>query len=55
MKKTYIAPSIESISMDAETFLAGSIHELPTESSALDYIKFESNHKGIWGSNIWDE
>lgn len=48
MKKTYFAPSVESISIDAQSMLATSIGEVPIEPENPATPAVQKKDEDIW-------
>jgi hypothetical protein len=53
MKKAYIAPSVESVSIDAQSMLATSIGEVPIEPENPGMPATQELDKSVWIDG-WD-
>lgn len=53
MKKTYIAPQMETMALQAESMLAASKIGVDRDSSIMTEAGFLSNDKDEWNSESW--
>lgn len=53
MKKTYIAPQMETMALQAESMLAGSTIGVDRDNSITTEAGFLSNDKDEWNSESW--